>query len=176
MMKDPRFPIGDFVYGGPMDAAERSARIEMLRALPGRVRELAERLSSKELEATYRPGGWTARQVLHHIADSQMHSFFRFKFALAEDEATIAPYPEDLWGELPDSRDAPVEMALEQLTACITRFAYLLSEMKPADFERKYRHPVAGPTTLDEELAMAAWHGEHHLAQAASVRAASRHS
>jgi hypothetical protein len=168
-MIDRRFPIGEFQYKGPYTASGREQLMAQLAALPDHVASVALHMTEEQLDTRYRPDGWTARQAIHHIADSQMHSYMRFKYALAEDGATIAPYPEDLWAEQQDAVGAPVELSLELLRATIRRWGHLLHCMSEADFARRYHHPVAGMITLDRELAMAAWHGEHHLAQARLV-------
>lgn len=159
-----RFPIGEHQYRGLQTAAERSALIDRIESFPARFRRSAERLSDTQLETRYRPGGWTARQVIHHVADSHAHAYLRFKFGLAEEGITITPYAEELWAELPDYQGAPIGLALAVIDALHAKWVYLLRRLNDADFQRTFHHPVGGPTTLDKALSIYAWHGDHHLA------------
>lgn len=162
-MLNRQYPIGPFAYAGPHTATERDALIARIESLPARLRIVAGWLSERHLDTPYRDGGWTARQVVHHIADSHMHSLLRFKFALAADGAAIVSYPEQLWAELPDYR-SPIDTALAVIDAVHAKWIVVLRAMQPADFARAFRHPENGLVTLDKALAIYAWHGDHHMA------------
>src|SRR3982750_37816 len=149
MNDDPRFPIGKF------DVSNFSARDEnakTIASLPGSLRSAVDGLSDDQLDTPYRDGGWTLRQTGHHIADSHINSFCRFKLALTEDEPpTIRPYYEDRWAELADSR-LPVDISLATIDGVHQRWAAILNAMTNADFGKKFRHPETGDWTLDEAL------------------------
>jgi uncharacterized damage-inducible protein DinB len=164
---DPRYPIGPFQYQGESTEAQRREFIDRIEKAPSRLREVVEGLSQSQLDTPYRPGGWTVRQVVHHVADSHMNSFCRFRVALTEDTPSIKGYDQDAWAELSDSRTAPVEVSLALLEALHRRWVLLLRSMTPADFARTLRHSELGPITLDRLLALYAWHGDHHRAHAA---------
>ena len=164
MPSDPRFPIGKFVFDGDTSPAARSARIAEIEALPATFRDAVRGFGDAQFDTPYRDGGWTVRQVVHHVPDSHMNAFIRFKLALTEDTPTIKPYEESLWAELPDVRATPPEVSLALLDALHRRWVALLRAMGPADFERSFMHPEHGRTmTLDQALALYAWHGRHHL-------------
>lgn len=165
-MNDPRYPIGSFTpVGRPLTQAEREARIEVLAGHPRRVRETVEGLLEGALDVPYRNGGWTLRQLTHHLADSHLNAYVRFRLALTEDHPTIRPYDQDAWARLSDARAAPVWPSLQLLEAIHTRWVMLLHAMTPVDFERTLRHPEIGDVTLDYMLEQYAWHAEHHEAQ-----------
>jgi uncharacterized damage-inducible protein DinB len=128
-----------------------------------------EGLSEEQLNTPYRPGGWTVRQVVHHLPDSHMNSYVRFKLALTEDAPTIKPYDEALWANLADSSTTPLETSLALLDALHVRWVRLLKSMTDADFMREFRHPESGLIRLDQNLALYAWHGKHHVAHITSV-------
>jgi hypothetical protein len=160
---DPRYPVGRFQWKGENSAEDRSRYIEIIQALPARFRTVAQALTSRQLDLPYRPAGWTARQVIHHVPDSHMNSFIRFKLALTEDCPTIKPYEESLWAQLGDVAATPIETSLILLESLHQRWVALLRSMKPADFARTFRHPEIGEVSLDKNLALYAWHGQHHL-------------
>jgi hypothetical protein len=159
-----RYPIGPFVRPAVVSAPQLQAWIEDLERLPSALRALVERLSPEQLEIPYRPGGWRVRQVVHHLADSHMNSFIRFKWALTEPRPTIKPYLEARWAELPDSAHAPVGSSLDLLEALHRRWVDLLVRLGPTDLEREFVHPDSGPVRLDVNVGIYAWHGRHHLA------------
>lgn len=164
-MTDPRYPIGEFKYTGPLDAERRRESIGRIAAAPARVRAAVAGLSPTQLDTPYRPEGWTGRQVVHHLADSHANAYIRFRLALTEPSPTIKPYDEAAWARLPDGVSGPVELSLDLLAALHRRWVLLLEHLAPEDWARTYHHPALGrDVTLDEALALYAWHGEHHLA------------
>jgi len=170
-MADPRYPIGKFSFDGDVSDAARAARIADIEAAPRLLRAAAEGMSERQLDTPYREGGWTVRQVVHHVPDSHLNAYVRFKLALTEDAPTIKPYDEALWAALPDSRETPVAVSLTLLDALHQRWVTLLRAMAPADFSRTFIHPEHGRSmSLDQVLALYAWHGKHHLGHVTSVR------
>jgi len=127
-------------------------------------------LTPERFDTPYRPGGWSVRQVVHHVPDSHMNAYVRFKLALTEDEPTIKPYEEAAWAELADSASTPVDVSLTLLETLHDRWVRLLRSMTEADFARKFRHPQLGVVPLDKNLALYAWHGKHHVAHITSLR------
>jgi len=158
---DPQYPIGRF---GPEAQVSRAEAMAQIAALPQQVRSLASGMSAKQLDSPYRDGGWTARQVIHHLADSHMHAFIRFRLALTEDRPLIKPFNQQKWAELEDACRGPIEPSLQILDGLHQRWAALLHTMSPADFERKFLHPERGEVALGDMLQLYAWHGRHHLA------------
>ena len=127
-------------------------------------------LSAQQLDTPYREGGWTVRQVVHHVPDSHLNSYIRFKLALTEEEPTIRPYMEDRWAELPEARTAPIELSLSLLEDLHKRWMLMLRAIQPAEWKRTFRHPEIGPMTLEKNLALYAWHGRHHVAHVTALR------
>ncbi|WP_059049691.1 YfiT family bacillithiol transferase [Paenibacillus senegalimassiliensis] len=167
---DPRYPIGLFEFEGAVTPAQREVWIKEIAALPARMREAVEGLSEEQLNLNYREGGWSLRQVVHHVADSHMNAYIRFKLALTEDTPTIRPYYEERWAELADSR-AGVEVSLSLLEALHHRWVILLESLSDADYEKSFIHPATEQTTsLGYNLGNYAWHGNHHLAHITSLR------
>ncbi len=144
--------------------------IDQIAAAPLRMREAVSGLTPSQLDTTYRPGGWTLRQVVHHVPDSHLNAYVRFKLALTEDGPTIKPYDEARWAELSDTRDTPLNTSLAMLEALHDRWVRLLRSMAPADFQRQLKHPESGTMTLDALLSLYAWHGRHHVAHITSAR------
>ncbi len=172
-MSDPRFPLGTFRYEEAIEPGRRHASIDRVAAVPARLRSAIAGLDEAALAWRYRTGGWTIRQLVHHLADSHMNAFIRLRLALTEDRPTIAPYDESAWGELLDSRTAPVEGSLRLLEALHERWGMVMRAMTDADFARTFVHPAhATPRTLDWLLALYAWHGDHHVAQVEQARQA----
>ncbi len=172
-MSDPRYPLGRFIFDGSSNPEKRAAWIARIAATPGRLRAAVSALDEPALERTYREGGWTIRQVAHHLPDSHLNAFVRFRLALTEDAPLIKPYDEAAWAELVDSRTAPVDVSLRLLEALHERWVILLGGMGDDDFARTFRHPEqAEPRSLDWLLALYAWHGDHHVAQIEQARAA----
>ena len=172
--EDLRFPIGPFTYAGPATAEERRQRIAQIERTPAELRAAAHGLSAAQLDTPYRPGGWTVRQVLHHVPDSHLNAVIRFKLALTESNPTIKPYDEARWAELGDVAGTPIEVSFRLLDALHERWVVLLRSLAPVDFERTLFHPERNATmTLDEILALYAWHGPHHTAHITRLRARS---
>lgn len=169
-MTDPRFPVGKFHYDGPPAAEEKKHFIDEIAQTPVNLRSSIKGLSDNQLDAPYRDGGWTVRQVVHHLPDSHMNSYVRFKLALTEDEPTIKPYAEDRWAELADTKATPVEVSLALLENLHDRWVRLLRSLTPEDWKRTFRHPELGAMTLEKSLAIYAWHGRHHVAHITELR------
>jgi hypothetical protein len=170
-MDDLRYPIGPFAYSGTQTPERRLECIERIAAAPAAIRRAVAGLTEAQLDTPYRDGGWTVRQVVHHVPDSHLNAYTRFRLALTEATPTIRPYFEDRWAELPDARGAPIELSLALLEALHTRWVLLLRSLGPTQWERRYLHPEhAREWPLDEVLAMYAWHGEHHTAHITRLR------
>jgi DinB superfamily len=169
--RDLRYPVGSFQFDGDVQPRTREQRISDIAAAPTHLREAVAGLTTAQLDTPYRPGGWTVRQVVHHLPDSHLNAYTRIKLALTEDEPTIKPYEEALWAELPDARTGPIEPSLALLEALHERWLLLLRQMRPGDFERRFRHPEHGRIfRVDEAVALYAWHGRHHVAHIISLR------
>jgi len=169
-VKDLRYPIGRFSRPASLSPAERKAAVADLAALPAAVRSAVAGLSDPRLDTPYRPGGWTVRQVVHHLPDSHLNAYTRFKLALTEDDPTIRPYHEERWAELPEARTAPLQTSLDLLAALHERWVLALRALSPEPFARTLRHPESGAMSLDTLVALYAWHGRHHLAHITSLR------
>ncbi|WNQ10286.1 bacillithiol transferase BstA [Paenibacillus aurantius] len=169
-MSDLRYPIGRFQQEEPIPPEQLQAWISDIESLPNRLREAAAGLSEEQLDTPYRPGGWTVRQVIHHVADSHMNSFIRFKLALTEPEPVIKPYREERWAELPDTSRAPIGLSLELLQQLHERWVLLLRSMTEGDYARLFVHPDSGPLTLARTTGLYAWHGRNHTAHIAALR------
>lgn len=168
-MSDPRYPIGKF-QREPFTADKKKQWIEEIAATPGRLRAAVQGLSSEQLDTPYREGGWTVRQVVHHVPESHMNAYIRFKLALTEDVPTIKPYMEDRWAKLEDVGKTPIEVSLALLDSLHQRWVILLRSLREEEFERKFRHPELGELTLGTNLGLYAWHGRHHVAHITSLR------
>jgi uncharacterized damage-inducible protein DinB len=167
---DLRYPIGKYEPKTALTPAERADAIAQIAATPKRLRDAVAGLSQQQFDTPYRPGGWTVRQVVHHVPDSHLNAYVRFKLALTENDPTIKPYEEALWANLQDSRDTPVEISLTLLEALHHRWDVLLRSLRPEEFSRRLRHPESGVMTLDNVVSHYAWHGRHHVAHIASLR------
>ena len=169
---DLRFPIGRFARPTTaLDEATRAALIDDIERLPQALRDAVRGMSDADLEIPYRPGGWTVRQVVHHLPDSHMNAYLRYKLAVTEDVPTIKPDAEDRWAELPDGRDAPIAGSLTILDALHERWVRFLRQLSPEQFAREYRHPDMGVVRLDAALALYSWHGKHHTAHIHQAKA-----
>ena len=167
---DLRYPIGRFEYNGETGPAARREYIGRVESVPARLRAAVEDLTEGQLETPYRPGGWTVRQLVHHVADSHMNSFIRFRLALTEPAPAVKGYDQVSWAELADSRTAPVDVSLTLLESLHRRWVLLLRAMTAEDFGRAYLHSELGPVTLAHALALYAWHGDHHLRHVTALR------
>ena len=169
-MTDPRYPIGKWDRRDTLTPGERAAMIGQIAEVPARMRAAIAGLDDTQLDTPYREGGWTVRQVVHHVPDSHLNSYTRFKLALTEEEPTIRPYDEAKWAALSDSRDTPVATSLTMLDALHDRWTILLRAMSDDDFQRTLRHPELGVMTLDTMVSLYAWHGRHHVGHVTSLR------
>ena len=169
-MADARYPIGKFSFEGPLSDHQKAQFLDDIAQTPARLTNAVKGLSEQQLDTPYRDGGWTVRQVVHHIPDSHLNSYIRFKLALTEDEPTIRPYMEDRWAELPEAKTAPIELSLSLLEDLHKRWMLMLRAIQPAEWKRTFRHPDLGSMTLEKNLALYAWHGRHHVAHVTALR------
>jgi hypothetical protein len=167
-----KYPIGKFSFPSATGVKhiQRNQWIAEIAETPARLRAAVAGLDAAQLDTPYRPDGWTVRQVVHHVPESHMNAYIRFKLALTEDEPTIKPYDEDGWAKLPDVSVTPVETSLALLDALHIRWVTLLRLLDDAQFARRFRHPELGVIRLDGNLALYAWHGKHHTAHITSLR------
>jgi hypothetical protein len=169
-LDDLRFPIGRFTPPAASLPGIRAAHMQTLRLLPERLRAAVSGLTEAQLDTPYREGGWTVRQVVHHVADSHTNCYIRYKLALTEDWPTIKPYDEAAWANLADSR-LPVEVSLQWIEALHTRWVALLESLADDDFYKGFEHPEHGRQNLAQVLALYDWHSRHHTAHIVSLRA-----
>jgi len=167
---DLRYPVGKFDFHAPVAPESRPQLIDLIAAAPARFRQAVRGLDNAQLDTPYRPGGWIVRQVVHHIPDSHMNSYVRFRLALTEESPSIKPYDEAKWAELPDARTAPVAVSLDLLDGLHQRWVDLLSGLSDAEYARTFRHPERGLVRLDTNLALYAWHCRHHAAHITGLR------
>jgi hypothetical protein len=158
-----RYPVGRFErLKAPLDAAARHAHLDTIAQAPATIRSLVNGRTDAQLDTPYRPGGWTVRQVVHHVPDSHMNAYIRMKFAVTEDAPAIKAYEESRWAELPEAKTGPVEMSLALLDGLHRRWVAFLRGLPAGEFAKAYVHPELGRVTLDEALALYAWHCRHH--------------
>jgi uncharacterized damage-inducible protein DinB len=169
-MTDLRYPIGKFHFDGTLTEQQKQAALDDIATAPASLRAAVKGLSEAQLGTPYRPDGWTVRQVVHHVPDSHLNSYVRFKLALTEDEPNIKTYAEDRWAELADTKSTPVEVSLTMLDALHDRWVRLLQSLSPEEWKRTFRHPELGAMTLEKTLALYAWHGRHHVSHITSLR------
>jgi len=167
---DLRYPIGPFKFDGEPNESQLKQFISEIEQTPARLRAAVNGLSEQQLETPYRPGGWTARQVVHHLPDSHMNGYVRIKLALTEDNPTIKPYDEARWAETPEVHSMPINVSLAMLEALHQRWVTLLKQLKAADFARTFTHPESGAWTIGRYVASYSWHGKHHVAHITSLR------
>ena len=167
---DPQYPVGKFVKPETISADDRSGAIATLAELPEQLRNAVDGLNSAQLNTPYRLGGWTLRQVVHHVADSHMNAFIRVRLALTEDWPTIKPYDQDGWAKLHDAT-APVEWSLELIESLHARWGMMLRSLDEQQWKRGFRHPEAGPMTVEVATLLYAWHSRHHVAHITHLRA-----
>ncbi|MEM8891128.1 MAG: YfiT family bacillithiol transferase [Bacteroidota bacterium] len=165
-----RYPIGRFSSAKHLSPEEREVKRSSIRLFPARLRAASESLNDEQLDTPYRPGGWTIRQVIHHVVDSHMNSYVRFRWTLTEDEPVIKAYDEKAWALLPDAKSAPVSFSLDLLHHLHIRWMLLLDAMGEEEYQKRLEHPVSGHLTLDEMLALYAWHCDHHLAHVTELK------
>ncbi len=169
-MTDLSYPIGKFTPESKLSSQRRAELIGQIAEAPARLRAAVQGLSPQQLDTPYRPEGWTVRQVVHHVPDSHMNAYIRFKLALTEPEPTIKPYEQQLWAELADTRQTPIESSLTLLDCLHQRWVTLLKSIAEGDWQRTFRHPELGVVHLDTNLALYAWHGRHHVAHITGLR------
>ena len=165
-----QYPIGKFVPPGKVSDQDRQAFIHQIEDAPAALWSAGTGLSDEQLDTPYRDGGWTVRQVVHHVADSHLNAFVRFKLAMTEDQPTVKTYDQKRWAELPDAKTVPVVVSLNLVDSLHKRFVALLRSMSAGDFARTMNHPEMGIVPLDHYLALYAWHGRHHVAHITSLR------
>ncbi len=169
-MNDLQYPVGKFELTVFPNQKDQKTLIKSVAELPGKLKSVVKEFSLEQLEIPYREGGWTSRQVIHHLADSHMNAYIRFKLALTEDTPVIRPYNQEEWAKLPDVKSTPVDVSINLLESIHQRWTVLLNAMSENDFRKKYIHPESGEVSLGEVLALYEWHGRHHLAHIASVK------
>jgi hypothetical protein len=169
-MSDPRYPIGKFQSPGEVTRDIRRELIRQIEETPALLRKAVHGLTTTQCHQPYREGGWSVRQVVHHVADSHMNAYIRCKLAVTEDNPTIKTYDEKSWAQLSDANSDDVETSLTLLDALHHRWVYFLRSIPEAHFERQFMHPERGPMTLDTTIALYAWHGRHHVAHIAELR------
>ncbi|WP_318840679.1 YfiT family bacillithiol transferase [Paenibacillus sp. BJ-4] len=171
MDKDLRYPIGPFVVPDTITEEQLLVWVHDIAELPSQLRQAVEGLNEQQLNTPYREGGWTIRQVVHHLADSHMNSYIRFKLALTEDTPTIKPYDEGRWAEIPDARELPLEPSLQLLEGLHKRWVTVLRSLGEEQLHRTFIHPESGQTIrLERNIGIYAWHGKHHTAHITSLR------
>jgi len=170
VLDDLRYPIGRFRSQTDISPQARPAQIQTLRELPVALKAAVADLNDSQLDTPYRDGGWTVRQLVHHVADSHANSYVRFKLALTEDWPTIKPYDEKLWAELPDALTAPPELSLRLLDTLHYRWVLLLRTLTDDQWQRGYTHPENGRQSIAEAVALYAWHSRHHTAHITELR------
>ncbi len=173
MTDDLQYPIGKFIRPETIVPDDINDAIATLAEAPGLLRNAVDGLSMDQQNTPYRPGGWTVRQVIHHVADSHMQAFARVRLALTEDWPTITPYNEKAWAELHDSV-APVEWSLELIEALHARWVMLLQSLRAPQWQRGFVHPERGRSTIDQATLLYAWHSRHHLAHITHLRSRER--
>ena len=168
---DPRYPIGKFEAPTSINPQQRKEWIAAVEEAPRRLREAVKGLNEQQLNTPYREGGWAVRQVVHHVPESHMNAYIRYKLALTEDTPTIKPYMQDKWALLPDIQPTPIEVSLQLLEALHVRWVTLMKLLKEQEWKRTFHHPEMGKDlSLEEVLAMYAWHGRHHVAHITTLR------
>jgi len=165
-----RYPIGKFTFPEATTPEQRAAWIREVAEVPAKLRSAVTGLTQEQIETPYRPDGWTVRQVIHHVPESHLNAYLRFKLALTEYEPSIKTYKEDMWARLADTAQTPVEVSLQMLSTIHTRWVAILQAMDSSDFARTLRHPEIGVLDLNRMLALYAWHSAHHTAHITNLR------
>lgn len=169
-MTDLRYPIGKYAFPAEVSPAQAAQWLKEMEELPGALRKAVAGLSDQQLDTPYREGGWTVRQVVHHLADAHLNNYVRVRLALTEETPAPKSWEEQLWAELPDARMGPVEVSLQLLAAVHGRWALLLHSLAPADWTRGFAHPNRGVVTIAQDLGLYTWHGRHHTAHITGLR------
>jgi len=170
MSEDLRYPIGPFQAPGTVSESDRQLFIQQIADTPAQLRESVRGLTDEQLSTPYRDGGWTPRQVAHHIADSHLNSYVRFKLAVTENTPTIKAYNEAVWAELDDAKNTPAETSVQLLESLHERWVRFLRTLSGEELERTFLHPELGTVTVDRNIALYAWHGRHHVAHITALR------
>ena len=170
MSDDLRYPIGKWVRQPSIDAATAAALIEQIASAPGELAAAVKGLNDQQLDTPYREGGWTPRQIVHHICDSHLNAYTRFKLGVTEDNPTIKPYDEKLWSETVDAKTAPVDVSLPIIDGVHRRWVQFLRSLDGKALARTIQHPERGPMALTDLLQLYAWHGRHHTAHITGLR------
>lgn len=165
-----RYPIGRFRSPKQLSPEERQEKRTILRLFPARLRSACQHLSDQQIDTPYRPGGWTIRQVVHHVVDSHLNAYVRFRWALTEDTPEIKVYEEKAWALLPDASTAPISLSLDLLHHLHERWLVLLEAMREEEYQKELIHPVSGNLNLDEMLSLYAWHSGHHWAHITELK------
>lgn len=166
---DPRYPIGKFEVPAPITPQKRQQAMDEIASTPAKMRAAVKGLNDAQLDTPYREGGWTVRQVVHHVPDSHMNALIRLKLALTEENPTIKPYNETAWAQLADAK-MPLEASLTLLDSVHARWDRVWRSLQPGDFARKLVHPDHGERTIDWLLFDYEWHGRHHTAHITELR------
>jgi uncharacterized damage-inducible protein DinB len=169
-MADLRYPVGKLTYDDQVTPGKRTAWMRQIAEAPAALRAAVSGLSEAQLDTPYRPDGWTVRQVVHHVPDSHMNAYIRFKWTLSEDNPTIKAYDQQAWARIADTKLTPIAVSLDLLDAVHKRWMVLLESLQDSDWTRPLMHPENGPMTLDRLLQMYAWHGRHHAAHITELR------
>jgi uncharacterized damage-inducible protein DinB len=169
-LEELMYPIGKYQVVEAADKASVNKWIKEIETLPKRLKAAVKGFNARQLNTPYRPEGWTVRQVIHHIADSHMNAYIRFKLTLTEDKPVVKPYDEKLWSELPDINLADVKVSIDLIKALHIKWSTLLKELDENDLNREFIHPESGTKNLRETIGHYAWHGNHHLAHIISLK------
>jgi hypothetical protein len=169
-MTDLQYPIGKFHFDGTLSEEQKQKYLHDISRVPTDLRAAVSGLSESQLDTPYRPGGWTVRQVTHHVPDSHMNAYIRFKLALTEENPTIKPYEQQRWAELGDTASTPIEVSLTMVESLHDRWVRLLRSIDGDGWRRSFRHPEMGLVSLEKNLAIYSWHGRHHLAHITELR------
>ncbi len=170
-MENLSYPIGQFEIDKDITTEKRVKWIEEIEKAPTQLNNAVDGLTTEQIDTPYRPGGWTVRQVVHHLPDSHLNAYLRFKLTVTEDEPTIRTYDQDQWAEILDAKTAPIEMSLNLLESLHKRWVFFLKSLTEDDFALKFIHPEIGKLNLSDLLSLYAWHGRHHIAHINSLRA-----
>ena len=170
MTEDLKYPIGKFQWEDNLSDERRKKLIDQIAELPAKFRDAVKGFDEKKFDTPYREGGWTVRQLVHHVADSHMNAYIRFKLAMTEDEPTIKTYEQQKWADTADSLQVGAEVSLGLIDGIHARLATLLRSMSAADYSRKFNHPEHGKMSLERLLGLYAWHGRHHTAHITELR------